>query len=149
MADLLTTVNQTPADIQIVNGDLSIVEGLDFIRQRLEIRLDIGKGEWFLDITKGIDWRGAVLVRNPDLSQIGALFADRILSTPSVVFKGKEFPSVIRLDRFDLTFDNVTGELLLDFLAITPFGTVQATGSGEDLASLLLNMILSPIGPIA
>lgn len=149
MGDLLTTVNESPADIQIVNGDLVVVTGLDFIRQRLEIRLDIQRGEWFLDITEGLPWREAILVRNPDLAAITALFTERILSTPTVVFDGREFPSVIRLERFELSFDNPTGLLTLDFLAITPFGTIAGEGEGEDLASMLLNLLLTPIGPIA
>ena len=149
MGDILTTTNVTPADIVFESGSLQWVDGLDFIRQRLEIRLDIQKGEWFMDLRDGIPWREAVLVRNPNLSAITALFTERILSTPSVVFDGKEYPSVIRLDRFDLAFDNVTGFLTLDFLAITPFGTIAGAGQAEDLASLLLALLLTPVGSIA
>lgn len=149
MGDLLTTVNETPADIIVQNGDLVLVEELDFIRQRLELRLDIQVGEWFLDITEGLPWREAILVRNPDLQAIRALFVTRILTTPTVIFDGQEYPSIIRLDRFDIAFDNPSGLLTIDFLAITPFGGIAGTGEGEDLASLLLNLILTPIGPIA
>lgn len=149
MGDLLTTVNVSPADIELQNGDLVVVTELDFIRQRLEIRLDIQTGEWFMDITEGLPWREAILVRNPNLQAIRSLFTARILSTPTVIFDGREFPSIIRLDRFDLGFDNPTGVLTIDFLAITPFGAIAGTGEGEDLASLLLNLILTPIGPIA
>lgn len=149
MGDILTTVNESPADIVLQNGDLVLVDGLDWIRQRLEIRLDIQVGEWFLDITEGLPWRESILVRNPNLQAVRALFVSRILSTPGVIFSGREFPSVIRLDRFDIAFDNGTGNLVVDFLAITPFGQIQGAGTGEDLASLLLNLILTPIGPIA
>lgn len=149
MGDLLTTVNLTPADIVVQNGDLVVVTELDFIRQRLEIRLDIQTGEWFLDITEGLPWRESILVRNPNLQAIRALFVARILSTPTVIYQGQEYPSIIRLERFDITFDNSSGLLTIDFLAITPFGQIAGTGEGEDLASLLLNLILTPLGPIA
>ena len=149
MSDLRTTENVKPVDIVIVNGDLVVVEQLEAVRQRLEIRLDIQKGEWFMDLRDGLPWRESVFVRNPDIGAITALFTERILSTPDVLFNGLSYPSVIRLDSFSISYDNVTGDLRIDFRAITPFGTIAGAGTGEDLSAMLANIILTAIGTIA
>lgn len=52
--------------------DLSIVDGEDQIRQEVETRLQMVRGQWFLDTRAGIPYGTSVFVKNPDLDLIAA-----------------------------------------------------------------------------
>lgn len=140
-------LNEATGDLDLSPFDLQIVTGLEFVAQRLRIRLDIQKGEWFLDLREGLPYRdfpdadveAEILVRGPNLSRIGALFQQRILSTPEVT----------GLREFDLAFDNESGLLTLEFEALTPFGAIVAEATAEDFFSITTTLILLPVGRIA
>jgi len=126
-------------DIQFSGGQLLLVNELEYVAQRLRLRLSIQRGDWFLDLLFGIPWRSTVLVRGPNLVEISALFREQITSTPEIT----------RLVEFSLTFDNTTGLLELDFYALTPFGGVTATAQADNLAALITAIILTPSAGIA
>lgn len=79
--DLTTETNDIHFD---ETGNLALVEGDSLVAQRVRTRLLIHLGEWMLNITIGVDYRGTVFVKSPDLTTLRALFADVILSTPGV-----------------------------------------------------------------
>ena len=79
--DLTTDTNDIHFD---VTGNLVLTEGDDLTAQRVLMRLSIHIEEWVLNVTVGIDYRGTVLVKSPDLNVIRAMFADEILSTEGV-----------------------------------------------------------------
>jgi hypothetical protein len=125
-------------DLAIIGGDVQLVTGREAVRQQIMLRLSLQKGEWPLDIRAGVDWRGQIMVRNPDLQAIAAIFRQRILSTPEV----------IRLASFSLTFNNVTGLFSLAFIAITKDGEVALTAQGEDIMALIKLTLLNTLGNI-
>jgi hypothetical protein len=65
-------------------GNLVLVEGDNLTAQRVLMRLSIHIEEWELNTSIGIDYRGTVLVKSPDLNVIRAMFADEIVSTEGV-----------------------------------------------------------------
>lgn len=52
--------------------------------QALRVNLAWMVGEWALDVTRGVDYRGEVFVRAPDLRRVRALFVRVITDTDGV-----------------------------------------------------------------
>lgn len=136
MTDFLR--DSTTGALVFTDGDLVITPPLEAAAQHIRERLELAQGEWFLDLEDGVPWRERVLVRNPDIAVISAILRERILGTPEV----------LRLASFDLRFTRVTGELRLAFVAIVEGGQLEATAQGPDLAALLLNLLIKPLGGI-
>lgn len=65
-------------------GDLVLCDGADLAMQSIRTVLLTHTGEWWGDVTLGIDWVGEVLVKDPRLDIVRALLADQILSVPGV-----------------------------------------------------------------
>ena len=74
-------------DLLISNGDLEIVDGAYEVGQQIEDRLKTFKGEWFLDLSFGPDYRKDILLKNPRLSIIAAVLKREILKSADVTFK--------------------------------------------------------------
>lgn len=83
MADL--KLDTTSGDLAIENDDLVIINGVDDIAQHSKIRLRFFRGEWFLDLRVGIPYYEEILIKNPDLVAVRAIFREAILETPGVV----------------------------------------------------------------
>lgn len=62
-------------DLAFIGGDLVLVRGAAAIRQEARIRLQTWLGEWFLDISRGIDFRGRIFAKPAD--PVGAQAAFR------------------------------------------------------------------------
>jgi len=77
-------------DLVITGGDLQTVSGNDEAGQRIEDRLKTFKGEWFLDLSFGPDYRKDILVKNPRLSVIAAIIKREILKSAEVTFQDFE-----------------------------------------------------------
>lgn len=71
-------------DLAIDNFDLSLVDGLNQIRQKLKIRLQFFYGEWYLDTTKGVKYYEEILIKNPLLEKVSSILKTTILETPGV-----------------------------------------------------------------
>jgi len=104
-------------DLKIENFDLSIVSGTDVISQRLKIRLEFFRGEWFLDTTVGVPFYEDILVKNPDIPNIETILKAEILDTPGVV----------ELLAFESSFDAQARKLTVTFTVSTDYGTVTIT----------------------
>ena len=104
-------------DLQITNGDLSLVTGSDAIAQDLQQRLQSWLGEWFLDTTWGIPFKQQILVKNPNLDLIQA---DILLATTDT-------PGVVQVTDFDFIYDNNARSLSVKL-------TVQDS-NGQNLSS--------------
>lgn len=80
--------NAVELAIDFATGDLvypvQFVSGLDAIAQRLRARLRFFAGEWFLDTRLGIPYFDQILVKNPKLSVINAIFRKVLRTTPGV-----------------------------------------------------------------
>lgn len=56
----------------------------EFVSQKIENVLFYFTGEWFLDFTRGIDYFGQILIKNPDLNQVNNLLSNEILSIEEI-----------------------------------------------------------------
>lgn len=103
----------------VENGDLVFIEDQDVVAQRHRLTLRTFEGEWFLDTTRGIDYRGQVLIKGVQQARVAAHFREKILA----------IPNTRQLNRFDVDYDPVRRKFTIDYEAATDFGdvTVQAT----------------------
>ena len=51
------TFKMTNGDIDIIDNDLYLVGGQEEMRQNIENRLAVNKGEWFLDLNLGLSYK--------------------------------------------------------------------------------------------
>ncbi len=77
-------MNMTTNDLDITNFDLSLVDGIDQIKQKLKIRLQFFYGEWYLDTTKGVKYYEEILIKNPLFEKVSSILKTTILETPGV-----------------------------------------------------------------
>lgn len=121
MADIaLDTDPDSPTfnDVQVVNGDLLLVDGKEAIKQHVIQRLRIFLGEWFLDNTIGLPFFDQILVKNPDKSKIDALILNCILGTPGIQ----------QVNTYEAISDFTVRSLQITFEAQTISGTVNYQG---------------------
>lgn len=127
MADIsldLRPQSSTYKDLLVVNNDLILTSdanpaGTNNVQQDILQRLSFFLGEWFLDNTIGLPWFQQILVKNPDISKIDALFVNTILGTPGVV----------NLASYSFTPNFAQRTLKIAFSAVTTSGTVNYSGS--------------------
>lgn len=104
-------------DLDIVNYDLALVDGIDQVRQKLEARLQFFFGEWFLDNTQGVKLYETVFVKNPDLGLIASTFKSAILET-------RDVRNIIE---YDQVYDPKLRKLEISFKVDTSYGIVETT----------------------
>lgn len=88
-------LNETTWDVEVVNGDLALLDKSDAIRQHVRQRLWIFQGEFFLDQTEGVPYYQSILKKAPNLLVVDAILKDRVINTPGI----------IQLDEFELDYD--------------------------------------------
>jgi len=71
-------------DLDLTTNDLQLVDGIDAVRQELQIRYRFFVGEWFLDPEEGVPYIRDVLKKAPNESQVRALLAEVARTTPGV-----------------------------------------------------------------
>jgi len=117
MKDLLLDV--TTNDLYFDKFDLSIVDGIEWVRQKLAIRLQFFYGEWYLDTTQGVKYFDEIFIKNPTLARIQSILKAVITDTPEV----NELLSM----QCDL--DNTNRQLTVTFTVNTTFGNItMSTG---------------------
>jgi len=104
-------------DIDILNGVVSLNNEDENVFQELNIRLQFFSGEWFLDIFAGIPYVEQILVKNPDIEQIKAIFVKEILDTDLV-------DEIVYLY---LDFDSENRSLRIDFSVRANGNTIEKT----------------------
>lgn len=104
MADFLLN---SSGDLDITNGELTIVRGDDAILQHLKIRFQFFRGEWKLDKRLGIPYYQDILVKSPDLLIVRNLFRQTILTTPGIA----------SITKFRMELDSTTRTLSVAFTA--------------------------------
>lgn len=95
-------------------GNLTLVDMADLIAQRIRVRLRTQLGEYDFDTSMGVDWRGQVFVKNPDMLLIRSIIVEQILAVPGT----REIISL------DLTQGNTTRQLTVDFRALAQSGAI-------------------------
>lgn len=68
----------------VVGNDFAAVAGAAAVPQGVRIRAQQWLGEVWLDESKGVDYEGRVLVKNPDPLEVRAEFAAAVDDTPDV-----------------------------------------------------------------
>ena len=74
-------LNKLSNDLSIVSGDLETVKGIDEAGQRIRDRLLTFIGEWFLNLSFGVDYIGKIMVKNPRTSIVSAHLRSEILKS--------------------------------------------------------------------
>ncbi|HCM9354148.1 TPA: hypothetical protein N5L54_003079 [Enterobacter kobei] len=105
------------ADNKVVftNGLLQYVDGAERVRQQVDFRLNLWRGEWFLDGQFGTPYLQDVLGKQVTLN--GALSAIR---TEILAVEG-----VNGIVEFTYNFDRAERKLSIEFTANTEYGLVQ------------------------
>jgi len=111
MVDL--KIDPTTRDLVIENGDLVLVDGVDAVRQDVDIRLNTFLGTWFLDQRIGIPYFERILGQKPRYQAIAGIFREAILETPGMV----------SLTDLRLDFDGTTRTLSVAFRGVASEGT--------------------------
>lgn len=93
MVDIL--ISPETNDAFFVNGQTPVTyENKVTVAQKLKIKLQTFKGEWFLDETIGLPYFQTILTRGVSKNTIDTLFQEQILSEPDVL-EIVEFNSII------------------------------------------------------
>lgn len=111
-------------DIQVTDNSLTLTEGVERIRQHLQVRFRLFFGEWFLNTELGVPWFRDVLVKNPAFVVVHEVLKGVVLDTPGV----------LELERFAFEYDNTIRAMSLDFRCLSTDGFIdftQPVGIGE------------------
>lgn len=71
-------------DLDITNGEMTLVEGAAAVAQDCRSRLLFFLGEWFLDTRLGVNWFGLALIKNPNQMAVHSMIRAVVLGTPGV-----------------------------------------------------------------
>jgi hypothetical protein len=104
----------------VVTDDLQFARGKTGIAQRVKLSLQLVLGEWFLDQSKGVDWFGQILVKNPNVLAIRQIIAQTILGVPGVS----------ALNSLDIAYNNQTRIGSITFSVDTDFGLLEDNVTG-------------------
>lgn len=101
------SINETSGDLDLVGGQLVVIEGQEEIKQHLEQRLRTFLNEWFLDLSIGLPYFEEILKKQVNTNGIDSIFIDEILQCPGVI---RILDFNIDLDKATRTLE-VTGEI--------------------------------------
>jgi hypothetical protein len=110
--------NPNEHDLRLTNGHLTFLEGHEAIAQKVKIRLWFFRGEWFLDQREGIPYWTKVLVKNPDVPALEAMFRRIIQSSPGIA----------AVEKISLDYDSANRAASLSFAAKTDEGATIELG---------------------
>lgn len=76
--------NISADDVQIRQGDIVMVDEPQATRQRLEQKLRLWQGEWFLNTGAGFPWLSEILGKRPRPEVVRSLIFDLVTTDPGV-----------------------------------------------------------------
>lgn len=104
--------------IVVEDGDLALItDAGEAIAQELRLTLRTVLGEWFLDITHGVDYFGTVLVKGAQQARVESEFRTKILAVAGVN----------SLVSFVSTYDEATRRFGLTFTVDTDEGEITVS----------------------
>ena len=71
-------------DLDVTDGDVTLLEGQDAIAQNIVTRLRTFLGEWFLDQRIGVPYFESILIKNADVRVIESILRRTITTTDGV-----------------------------------------------------------------
>lgn len=107
-------------DLTLNKGDLVLLQHNDAQGQAIRDRLATFKGEWFLDLQFGPDYRNDILVKNPRLDLVSSILKDEILKSIEGTGTFTEFDVTLDSDRkMTISYTvNTTDAVLSDTIII-------------------------------
>ena len=100
-------------DIEISRNVLVLVDGIDAIKQSIQMRLKTFLGEQFNDEEVGVPWFTEILIKNPSFLVVGEIIKKKILETRGVT------------DIISFVFDLDGRTATLEFEALTVNGFIN------------------------
>lgn len=99
-------LDETTNDIVSSGGKITLLSTVqEAVRQRLDIKFNTFRGEWFLDTTYGMPYLQNIVGKAPPKSTIDAIYISEINNDPEV----------IKIVYFDSLFDNSTRKYSTNF----------------------------------
>jgi hypothetical protein len=99
-------------DMQFGQGLANYAANAEAVAQRVKARLQLLRGEWFLDTDAGVPYLTEIVGRPADLPRAAALLKQAILDTEGVA----------ELSAFDLALNRETRKLTVTATAATIYG---------------------------
>lgn len=130
-------INESTSDIDIVGGSMYLNEGRRAVAQSHRISFGTFLGEWFIDLLAGFDWRGLVLVKNPDIASIDAAMKLHILDRKHT----------IGIRSFLSEFDQAARDFGVTYTAITDLGDITAVSIPSEIAPWGFVLLFPGLGP--
>lgn len=110
-----TELTGVPWDLYFEDGDLVIINEVDYLQQKIGIKLKFFYQEWFLDTTKGVDYFGMVFIKNPNLNAIDNMIKITIL----------EIEEIIELLEYTSSYNIPSRILSINFKVNTIYGEIS------------------------
>lgn len=103
-------------DLFFVNGDLRLINGIYYVRQKIKRRLQFFLGEWFLNLSIGVPYFQKILIKNPNKLDIINYLKRTVLLTEGVK----------SMESFELySIENQPRQLGVKFQATTSYGRIS------------------------
>jgi len=120
MSDIVDLkLNETTWDVSLTGQDIDTVSGVEAIRQNYRQRLNLFRGEYPYDLTKGIPYHDEFFKKRFNPIVIDTILKNTIIDTPGT----------LELTKFNLSFSNSNRELSLTFKTICTDGIVDYSGT--------------------
>lgn len=100
----------------VIDSDAQFSTGLDAVVQGCRLRLQLFRGEWFLNLDEGVPYYQDILGQKYNEQNVRAAFRNALVSVPNV-------DSIIRLE---LDFNRGTRVLTVTWQVRTAFGDSEA-----------------------
>jgi hypothetical protein len=113
------------SDLDLSTGDIQFVNGYDAVLQRLKIRLQTFLAEWFFDKSVGVPYFQSILVKNPDIAEIGNIFRAEI----------NDCPGIVGLNSFEVDYDPDLRTMAINFRAVV--NSAEGERSESDVRAVL------------
>ena len=91
-------------DLDVTNGNLTLLDGVEAVRQHWKIRNKFFLGEWFLDTRIGVAYYQTIFLKGTPLSVVRTIFRKVAQRTPGIA----------RVDKLVADFDLATRRLKLE-----------------------------------
>ena len=102
-------LNATTGDLDTTGGVLGLIDGTQWVAQKLTIRYKFFQGEWFLDGRLGVPYFTELLEKGITDNVVRSILGRVALQTPTV----------INIENFRIVRDNANRKIAVSFRAIT------------------------------